>query len=421
MDIEDYMRRAIELARRGEGLVNPNPLVGCVVVKDDRIVAEGWHEHYGGFHAERNALLSCTEDVRGASLYVTLEPCCHTGKTPPCTDIIIERGIGTVYIGSDDPNPLVAGHGIELLRAAGIEVVTHVLKEECDALNEIFFHYITAKRPFVAMKYAMTLDGKIGLAGGHTAGDTAGHTAGDAPGAAGALLSAEDRKITGVEALKHVHGLRRRYASILVGINTILSDDPMLNVRDTTDVDPRVHPIRIILDSHLRTPLTAKVVTTARDIPTIIAYVDPSQSNTGDSPDKAHENRLSTKIERLTHVGVQLWPLPADPTPASDRSIDSSGQYPCKHVSIPALLDRMAAENIDSVLVEGGSAVHGAFFEHREYVNRIYAYLAPKLIGGSSALSPVGGVGVPHMADALTLQNTEILPLGEELLITGTP
>ncbi len=431
---ENYMRRAIELAVLGEGLVNPNPMVGCVVVKDGRIIAEGWHERCGGFHAERNALLSCTEDVRGAELYVTLEPCCHTGKTPPCTDIIIERGISKVYIGSDDPNPLVAGHGIELLKNAGIEVETHVLKDECDVLNEVFFHYITTKRPYVAMKYAMTLDGKIAMGR--------------------QVLDGADRQITGAKAREHVHSLRKRYKAILVGVGTVLADDPMLNyrgekasetqtdirtkseqsfgtsVRDTI-VEPRLDPIRIILDSHLRIPLTTKIVQTAREIPTIIATLETGiedgqntdqkadssvdQTQTESSKNQNDTNVESTnehnekhevehKAEQLEAAGVILWQLPPD----------ASG-----HVDIEALIKKMGEEGIDSVLVEGGSKVHGSLLAHPELIDRVYAYISPKLIGGEKGLSPVGGEGVAHMSDAIRLEKREIIPLGEDILITG--
>ena len=379
MKNETYMRRAIELAKRGEGLVNPNPMVGCVVVKDGRIIAEGWHERYGGFHAERNALLSCTEDTTGAELYVTLEPCCHTGKTPPCTEIIIERGISAVYIGSDDPNPLVAGHGIEILKNAGIAVETHVLKDECDALNEIFFHYITTKRPFVAMKYAMTLDGKIAMAAGR---ETAG-TGEDSEHTSEELPSQNSRlRITGPEANAHVHGLRKRYRAILVGVGTVLADDPMLNVRLG---DSAAHPIRIILDSNLRTPLTTQVVKTAKEIPTIIAHT-------------------TTEVEAYKNAGVILWQLPAD----------SDG-----HVDLKALFEKMGEEGIDSVLVEGGSAIHGSLLAHPELIDRVYAYISPKLIGGSEALTPVGGAGITEENGAIRLTDKEIIPLGEDVLVTG--
>lgn len=382
----NYMRQAISLARLGEGKVSPNPLVGCVVVREDAttdtIISEGWHDHYGGYHAERNALMNLSDDeARGASLYVTLEPCCHHGKTPPCTDIIIEKGISKVYVGSDDPNPLVAGKGIQILRDAGIEVVTHVLKDECDALNEVFFYYITNGVPLVAMKYAMTLDGKIATATG------------------------ESKWITGDAARAHGHSLRKKYTAILVGIGTILADDPMLNYRgEGSSVNSRIpacpdihsdssadahdfSPIRIILDSKLRIPVESKIVASANNIRTIVAYSEDS----------------SDKKQSLIDKGIELWELPTD----------TDGR-----VSVDALMERCGKEGIDSVLVEGGASVHGSFLSSG-YVNRVYAYIAPKLVGGVSALSPVGGKGVEELTDSLKLGHLKAVPLGDDVLLTG--
>ena len=199
MTDEQLMLRAIELAKQGIGFVNPNPLVGAVIVKDGRIIGEGYHERCGGLHAERNALQNCTEDPRGAVMYVTLEPCCHQGKTPPCTEAVIAAGISKVFIGSDDPNPLVAGQGTEQLRAAGIEVVTGFCKAECDEINRVFFHYITTKTPFCVLKTAMTADGKS------------------------ATRTGLSKWISGEESRRHVHETRKRVAGIMVGIGTVLS------------------------------------------------------------------------------------------------------------------------------------------------------------------------------------------------------
>ena len=378
MKNEMYMRQAIELAKRGEGYVNPNPLVGCVVVKDGRVVTTGWHERYGGYHAERNALLHCEEDLRGAEMYVTLEPCCHTGQTPPCTDIIIERGIGTVYIGSDDPNPLVAGKGVEILEKAGIDVETHVLKEECDRLNEIFFHYITTHRPFVAMKYAMTLDGKITLA---SAGVRAGET-----GDATSCSPRTQTVITGPEAHRHVHLLRRRYAAIMVGIGTVLADDPMLNVRLEDQKDGC--PVRVILDSHLRIPVESQIVRTAQEIPTIVVYTSAEES----------------RCRELRERGVRTMAVGTD-------------EY--RETDLDEVFIRLGEEKLDSVLVEGGSQVHGSLLRRPGLVHRVYAYVAPKIFGGESALSPIGGIGITDANEALHLSDTEILSLGEDLLVTG--
>ncbi len=382
-----YMRRAIELAGRGIGRVSPNPLVGCVVVLNSSVVAEGWHDHYGGYHAERNALLSCDADLTGASMYVTLEPCCHHGKTPPCTEIIIERGIKRVYIGSDDPNPLVAGKGISQLREAGIEVITHVLKDECDAINDIFFRYITSGYPFVAMKYAMTLDGRIAADAG------------------------KPLQITGDEARSHVHELRKRYSSIMVGIGTVLADDPMLNYRGEPDgSDFNYDPIRIVVDSHLQIPMGSRLVKSARDIPTVVACLTETGSADTDKPSREE------KIRGLTDAGVTIWQLPAD-------------NY--GHVRMESLLKKIGDEKIDSVLVEGGAGIHGSLLGINSFINRVYAYISPKLIG--RGISPTAMPNSPITGDAahieangttgegFSLTEVEVIQLGNDILITGKP
>ncbi|MCR4605520.1 MAG: bifunctional diaminohydroxyphosphoribosylaminopyrimidine deaminase/5-amino-6-(5-phosphoribosylamino)uracil reductase RibD, partial [Eubacterium sp.] len=359
---EKYMRRCIELARRGEGIVNPNPMVGCVVVKDDKIISEAWHKRFGEFHAERQALQSL-DDASGATLYVNLEPCCHTGKTPPCTDIIIEKNVKRVVVGSDDPNPLVAGKGIQALLDAGIEVTTGVLKKECDVLNEVFMCYISSGMPFLAIKYAMTIDGKIATAGG------------------------ESKWITGVEARSNAQRLRKKYMAILAGIGTVAADNPMFNFRPPetddpyvaeTDKDKRCQPIRVILDSHLNISPNAQIIKTAREYRTIIACTGV------DIPD------MDAKIKNLEISSAEVWKIPAD-----DKG----------RVGIIPLLKKLGASGIDSVLVEGGAGVHGSFLEayskHRDEmdvegpISRVYAYVAPKMVGGSTALAPVGGYGVP--------------------------
>ena len=243
MNDKEYMRLALQLAKKGCGWTSPNPMVGAVVVKEGRIIGQGWHQRYGQAHAERNALASCTEDPQGATLYVTLEPCCHYGKQPPCVDAILDAGIHRVVVGSADPNPLVAGKGIAILRAHGIDVTENVLQEECDALNKVFFHYITTKRPFVSMKYAMTMDGKI------------------------ATYTGASKWITGEIARNHVQRQRHRFRGIMVGVGTILADDPLLTCR----IEGGRDPVRIICDTHLRTPLQSQVVMTAKQVPTILA------------------------------------------------------------------------------------------------------------------------------------------------------
>ena len=244
MTDEFYMRRAIELAKKGRGWTNPNPMVGAVIVKNGSIIGEGYHEKCGELHAERNAIASLTESAEGATLYVTLEPCCHYGKTPPCTEAILEQKIARVVIGSRDPNPKVSGKGAKILREAGVRVEEDFLREECDALNPVFFHYITTGLPYVAMKYAMTADGKI------------------------ATKTGASKWISGEEARSLVHEMRHDYMAIMAGIGTVLADDPMLNVR----LEGKKSPVRIICDSMLRIPLDNQICQTAGRYRTIVAY-----------------------------------------------------------------------------------------------------------------------------------------------------
>lgn len=353
-----YMERAIGLAKRAIGFTSPNPLVGAVIVKEGRILGEGYHEKYGQLHAERNALASCTESPAGASIYVTLEPCCHYGRTPPCTQALIDAGIAHVFVGSYDPNPLVAGKGIEALRDAGIQVTEAFQQEACDALNTIFFHYITHKAPYVALKYAMTADGKI------------------------ATYTGASRWISGEESRAHAHRLRQKYAAILVGIGTVLADDPMLTCRIEGQVTR--NPLRIVCDSSLRIPLESNLCKTARDIPTILACATAT----------------ADKREALEALGVQVWALP-----------NQNNQ-----VDMEALLHHLHAEKIDSVLVEGGSQIHFSLLA-QGLAQKLYTYLAPKVVGGKTSPSPVGGQGIAQMADAMEMERTNITPLGRDILL----
>ena len=360
---EEYMRRALELARKGEGHTSPNPMVGCVVVKDGRIISEGYHEKYGEFHAERNALTRCTEDTAGADLYVTLEPCCHQGKTPPCTDIIIEKKIARVFVGSMDSNPLVAGKGVQILRDHGIYVETGILDAECRKLNEVFYHYIATKTPFVVMKYAMTLDGKIACATG------------------------DSKWVTGEIARTQVHRMRGRYRGIMVGIGTVLADDPMLNCR----VEGGVDPVRIICDSNLHISTESQIVKTALDIETIVAC----------SQEALESERKQEKIRRLKEAGIQI--------------IGTEGAH---GVNLVELMKKLGGQNIDSILLEGGGTLNASALEDG-IVNKVYAYIAGKLIGGMDARSPVEGMGIDRMADAITLKDMEIERLGDDFCIVG--
>lgn len=350
-----YMLQAIELAKKGWGYTNPNPKVGAVIVKDGRVIGEGYHKKCGELHAERNAFANLTENAEGADLYVTLEPCCHYGKTPPCTEAIIENKIKRVFIGSRDPNPKVAGKGASILREHGIEVYEDVCREECDEINSIFFHYITTKKPYVAMKYAMTLDGKI------------------------ATKTGKSKWITGEEARNHVHHLRAGYASILCGIGTVLADDPMLNAR----IDGAHQPVRIILDSGLRIPLESQIVKTANEYKTLIICT-----------------RENEKKKDLENEGCEVLCLPG-----KDGKVD-----------IKAVLHELGKREIDSVLVEGGGEIHDAFRDKR-HINHVFCYIAPKIFGGRDGKSPVEGTGIEEVEDCLTLTNQKITVLGNDILL----
>ena len=357
---ESYMKRALELAVRGSGHVNPNPLVGAVIVRDGEILGEGWHEVYGQLHAERNAIAhakAAGHNLEGSTIYVTLEPCCHYGKTPPCTEAIIEEGIARVVVGSDDPNPLVSGKGFRILREQGIAVVTHVLKEECDAVNEVFFHYIRAGRPFVAMKYAMTLDGKI------------------------ACHTGDSRWVTGEEARAHVQTLRNHYKGIMAGIGTVLADDPMLNCR----MEGGRNPVRIICDSHLRIPLTSRLVQTAQEQPVIVACLPGADGE---------------KLKLLEEKGVTVWEIPA-----KEGKID-----------LQRLMERLGENKIDGILLEGGGTLNESALQEG-VVSKVYCYLAPKIFGGADAKTPVEGGGVALAADAWRLKRTRMRQLGEDILL----
>lgn len=359
---EQFMKRAIELAKQGVGWTAPNPLVGAVVVKNGRVIGEGYHRKYGELHAERNALAACTEDPAGATLYVTLEPCCHYGKTPPCTEIIIEKKIAKVVIGSRDPNPKVAGKGARILREHGIEVVEDYMREACDALNPVFFHYITTKTPYVVLKFAMTLDGKI------------------------ATRTGASKWITGEAARNHVHQLRGRYAGILAGIGTVLADDPMLNCR----IDGAHQPLRIILDSQLRIPMGSRLVRSAKEYPLLIVC----NESTRDREEGA------SRIQKLEEAGAKVWTLP-----------EKNG-----HPDLNVLMQRLGEEKIDSVLIEGGGTVNEAALK-AHIVHHVYAYIAPKIFGGEDAKTPVEGSGIRLPQECANLRLAKITVLLNDMLL----
>ena len=396
MTHEEYMRRALELSLRGTGRVSPNPLVGAVIVKGGRIIGEGWHAVFGGLHAERAALENCRsrgEDPAGAEIYVTLEPCCHHGKQPPCTDALIEAGIRRVFTGSGDPNPKVAGKGIRILREHGIEVTEHLLEEECRKVNEVFFHYITTGLPLIVLKYAMTLDGKI------------------------ACFTGASRWVTGEAARRHVHETRNRLSAIMAGVGTVLADDPLLTCRlgesgngpdETGSTAAGRDPVRIICDSSLRTPLTAKVVSTARETPTILATC---------CRDKEKQAPYIAAGCRILECRDLRAEDPPGTAPAGSQG--SPGTNPAgPRVDLRDLAAQLGSAGIDSILLEGGSTLAWSALESG-IVQKVQAYIAPKIFGGASSKTPVGGTGFPSPDKALRLKNMTMTRLGQDLLLEG--
>ncbi len=375
---EKYMRRAIELAKLGIGKVNPNPLVGAVIVKDGKIIGEGYHERYGELHAERNALKNAVGPVEGADIYVTLEPCCHTGKQPPCTEAIIASGIKRVIIGSADPNPVVNGGGVKILREAGIEVIEGFLKDECDAINPVFFHYIRNKNPYVLMKFAMTMDGKI------------------------AAKTGVSRYVSGEESRAEVQKLRNEYKGIMVGIGTVLADDPMLNCR----VEGGRNPVRIVCDSRLRIPKDSKLVNTAKEIETIVITADPQIKRGEFIIDDIQDTGISggEKMRFLLNKGVKILNYP------------SNGG---SQVDLKEALAALGKMGIDGILLEGGGTLNESMLKE-DLVQEMRIFLAPKVFGGK-AKTPVEGIGVNEPGEAKRFIWKEVKKTGEDLMITAVP
>lgn len=365
----EFMRRAINLARKGTGAVNPNPLVGAVIVKDGRVIGEGYHQKYGKLHAEREAFssLSYKEEAKGADMYVTLEPCCHYGKQPPCVEAIIEHGIKRVFCGSDDPNAKVSGKGFDILRRAGIEVHTHCLKDECDELNDIFFKYIVTGIPYVTMKYAMTMDGKI------------------------ATFTGKSKWITGECARNEVMEMRNRYRGIMVGIGTVLADDPMLTCRideNKNRVCENVrNPVRIVCDSNLGIPMDSHIVMSARETYTIVATTRKAVQN-GD------------KSRELEAKGVHV--------------IATEGQN--GHVDLQELMIKLGEMDIDGILLEGGGRLNYSMLS-MGLVDEVCAFVAPKIFGGQGIYTPVSGEGVDAPAGAYNFMLYGAERYGEDIML----
>jgi diaminohydroxyphosphoribosylaminopyrimidine deaminase/5-amino-6-(5-phosphoribosylamino)uracil reductase len=358
-DEEKMMQRALLLAERGRGYVEPNPLVGAVIVRGETVVGEGWHPRFGEGHAEITALAKAQEAARGATLYVTLEPCCHEGKTPPCTEAIIKAGISRVVAAMEDPFPEVAGQGAARLRAAGITVDMGIGEAEARQLNAPYLKLITTGKPYVHAKWAMTLDGKI------------------------ATRTGDSKWISSEAARRLVHELRGRMDAILVGIGTALADNPMLTARPP---GPRT-PCRIVLDSQGRLPPQSYLATTARQTPTLIVTADP--------PPMFH-------AEPLLAAGCQILSLPGN-----------TGRP-----NVSALLAELGRRRWTNILVEGGSEILGSFFDAAA-IDEVHVFLSPRLVGGCEAKTPIAGRGVPHIADALSLEQWRVEQVDGDLLLHG--
>ncbi len=360
---EQYMRLALTLGNAALGQTGTNPSVGCVVAKQGRIVGMGAHLRQGEAHAEVHALDMAGAEAAGSTVYVTLEPCSHHGRTPPCADRLVREGVKRVVVAAQDPNPLVAGRGIARLREHGIEVTVGVLAAEAEALHEAFFHTIVRGRPFVAAKTAMTLDGRI------------------------AAPTGDSKWITNAASRAFVHELRHRYAAILVGVGTVLADDPSLTARG--DEAPKRDPVRVIVDSRLRTPPGAKALSPRSD---------------GEPP------------------AIVLTTSAADP--AARREIEARGAVvvdcgPGPRVDLELALSELYARGIAAVLVEGGGAVAGALLEAR-LVDKVYAFVAPKIVGAGGP-SGFEFPGVPAMRDAIRLDRLEVRTFDGDVLFEGYP
>ena len=356
---EKYMRLAMQLAGNAIGRTSPNPLVGAVIVKDNRVVGCGWHRKAGTPHAEVHALNQAGELAQGADVYVTLEPCAHYGKTPPCAKALVEAKVKNVYGGLLDVNPKVAGKGFKILEDAGIHVEYGFLQDELRKQNEVFFKWIEHKKPFVVLKAAMTLDGKIATATG------------------------QSKWITNETSRAYGYKLRDIYDGIMVGINTVIEDNPMLTAR----VDGGKNPIRIVVDSSLKIDINANVVQD-KSAKTIIATTDKADKD---------------KILKLQAQDVDVIVVDKD---ENDK------------VDIEKLLNILGQQNICSILVEGGATLSGSFVA-KKLVDKVYFFIAPKIVGGKEAKTPVAGTGILNLQEALALKDIQIEKLEEDILIIG--
>ena len=359
---EIYLRRAIELARRGEGFVEPNPMVGCVITAGEAVLGEGWHQRYGGPHAEVHALQAAGEKARGATAYVSLEPCCHHGKTPPCSQALIDAGVARVVIAMADPFAQVAGGGIRQLEDAGIEVVVGLLEDEARDLNAPYLKRLATGRPWVIAKWAMTLDGRI------------------------ATHSGSSQWISGEASRAIVHQLRGRVDAIIVGRGTVEADNPLLTARLRSGEPQRI-ATRVVFDSQASLSLESKLVTSVDQAPVLVF--------TG-------TNAPGGRVAQLESAGCEVLRCQID---------DPQAQ-------VHFALQEVGRRNMTNVLVEGGAGLLGSFFDAGE-IDEIHTFIAPKLIGGSAAASPIGGMGLADMASAWKLRCTKTEHIGDDIYVRG--
>ena len=356
-----FMKQALKLASKGLGKTSPNPMVGAVIVKNGEIVAEGYHKKAGQAHAEINAIKAAGTDAKGADLYVTLEPCSHFGKTPPCADAVIKAGIKRVFVAMKDPNPKVSGNGIRRIEEAGIEVETGLLEEEAKKLNEAFIKYISTGTPFVTLKAASTLDGHI------------------------ATKTGTSKWITGEKSRHHVHRMRDRADAILVGIRTVQKDDPSLTTRLAKGKGK--DPIRIILDENLLISLDANVIKTESNSSLIIATTEAAPKN---------------KIDELVQLGATLLVFDSD-----------NGLVPFR-----SLMERLGEMEVTSLIIEGGSLVNSSALRD-DIVDKVAIFYAPKIFGGADCINIFGGSGIESLSEAVQVKGMTLKKLGEDFLLEG--
>jgi diaminohydroxyphosphoribosylaminopyrimidine deaminase / 5-amino-6-(5-phosphoribosylamino)uracil reductase len=357
LGLSEYMALALELAQQATGRTSPNPLVGAVIVKDGKVVGQGYHQQAGTPHAEVHALKEAGDRAKGSTIYVTLEPCSHYGRTPPCAKALIEAGVSKVVSAMEDPFPLVAGRGFKMLREAGIEVQVGDLEHEARRVNEVFIKHVTTGLPFVVYKTAMSLDGKISTTKG------------------------ESQWITGEDTRAWVHKLRDRYDGIMVGINTVLEDNPSLNCRIPGGKDPH----RLLVDSKLSLPLSAKLISSSPSAPLIVATTS---------------NASEQKVKALEDLGVQVL------------------VYSGTQVPLHEFLQDLGKRNITGILLEGGATLAWSMFE-AGLVDKTHFCVAPKLLGGNSAPGPLGGKGVECLSEAISLCDLQVEQIGQDFVFTG--